>query len=100
MPVLTPYMISRAWIFSSSMPRQARMRSTASGASATGSPWRATRTTSSIVRLLPSSLTAMEISSEVGPSGSKNPRETTPTAAPCPAPGGGHRRFAYRLRPW
>ncbi len=51
MPVFVPYMTSLAASFCSSIARHAVMRSSASGARATGSPSRAMRTSASVVRL-------------------------------------------------
>ncbi len=65
MPVLTPYMISCAWIFSSSMPRQALIRSSACGCSSTVSPSRAIRTSFSRVSPEPSSTIVIRDSSRL-----------------------------------
>ena len=56
MPVLVPYMVSCAAIFSSIMTRHTRMRSRARGSSSTASRSRAMRTSFSIVSELPSSV--------------------------------------------
>jgi len=59
MPVLTPYMISLFWIFSSSRARHFSIRFLASGERPTGSLRRATLTTFSMVRFFPSRMMDM-----------------------------------------
>ena len=66
MPVLVPYMISRAAIFSSSMARQTLMRSAAAGSSSTCSPSRAMRTSFSTVSDEPSRMMVTGVSPLAG----------------------------------
>ena len=54
MPVLTPYMISRARILRSRRPRHLSIRATASGCNWMGRRWRAIAATSSIFNECPS----------------------------------------------
>ncbi len=62
MPVLMPYMISRAWILSSIICRQALIRSRASAGISTASPSRAMRTSLSTVKPEPSRTIVISLS--------------------------------------